>query len=139
MNKIEETLGLAEFEDEEKTAVMRVQTPVPIREKNSKKPTKQDIIDDYNYSRKTLTTVIDAGMEALNGALNSAAESGHPRAYEVASSIMSQLSNAAKDLLALSETAKKLSDIDEGDSQKPGFVGSTKELSKLLKETDEKK
>lgn len=56
---------------------------------------------DYQFARKTLYGVIERGMSALEGSLMVAKESEHPRAYEVASSIMNNISNMSKDLMLL--------------------------------------
>lgn len=64
----------------------------------------QDLIDDYKFSRKTLYGLIDRGSVALEGALIIARESEHPRAFEVASTIMKTLSEVTKDLISLQKS-----------------------------------
>lgn len=61
----------------------------------------QDAIDDYKHSRNTIYGLIERGTAALEGALMVAKESEHPRAYEVASSIMRNISDMTKDLVNL--------------------------------------
>lgn len=61
----------------------------------------QDALDDYKHSRNTIYGLIERGTSALEGALMVAKESEHPRAYEVASSIMKNISEMTKDLLEL--------------------------------------
>ena len=49
-----------------------------------KKDESDDVIKDYEYARGNLYSLIDKGQEAVNGALDLAMSSDHPRAYEVA-------------------------------------------------------
>jgi len=138
-NSIEEALDI----DGENPPVARIQISPSVRKRNTPEPKSQDFVDDYNYSRETLCTVIATGIEALNGAMNVATESQHPRAYEVASTLLGQLSSASKDLLALSEVANKIKQREEptDDSDDPNsdnyFVWSTKELNDLIENKDE--
>jgi hypothetical protein len=62
---------------------------------------KQDLVDDYKFARKTLYGLIDRGTVALERALVIAKESEHPRAIEVSSSLMKNISDITKDLLEL--------------------------------------
>jgi hypothetical protein len=90
-----------------------------------------------------LYSIIEKGQEALNGILELAQESEMPRAYEVAGQLIKNVADATDKLIDLQ---KKLKDIDEQKVKGPTnvtnalFVGSTAELSKLLKNglTDEK-
>ena len=99
--------------------------------------TKTDIDKDYEYTRGNLYSIIEKGQEAINGILELAQESEMPRAYEVAGQLIKSVSDATDKLMDLQ---KKLKDVEEEKQQKgPStvnnalFVGSTAELSKLLK------
>ena len=99
--------------------------------------TKSDIDKDYEYTRGNLYSIIEKGQEAINGILELAQESEMPRAYEVAGQLIKSVSDATDKLMDLQ---KKLKDVEEETKQKgPStvnnalFVGSTAELSKLLK------
>ena len=99
--------------------------------------TKSDIEKDYDYTRGNLYSIIEKGQEAINGILELAQESEMPRAYEVAGQLIKSVSDATDKLMDLQ---KKLKDVEEETKQKgPStvnnalFVGSTAELSKLLK------
>jgi len=102
-----------------------------------------DLKKDYKYTRGNLYSIIEKGQEALNGILELAQESEMPRAYEVAGQLIKNVADATDKLIDLQ---KKLKDIDEQKVKGPTnvtnalFVGSTAELSKLLKNglTDEK-
>ena len=92
---------------------------------------------DYEYTRGELYSLIDKGQEAVQGALEVAQESGHPRAYEVAVAAMKHVADMTD---KLADLHKKMKDLDE---EKKGpknitnnamFVGSTAELQKMLKQ-----
>lgn len=96
----------------------------------------EDIQKDYKYSRGNLYSIIEKGQEALNGILELAQDTESPRAYEVAGQLIKNVSDATDKLIDLQ---KKLKDMDEQKVKGPTnvtnalFVGSTAELSKLLK------
>jgi len=98
-----------------------------------------DLKKDYEYSRGNLYSIIEKGQEALNGILELAQESEMPRAYEVAGQLIKNVADATDKLIDLQ---KKLKDIDEQKVKGPTnvtnalFVGSTAELSKILKSSD---
>ena len=114
-------------------------TLVPIKEdqKDSQKIDANDIKKDYEYTRGNLYSLIEKGQEAINGILELAQESEMPRAYEVAGQLIKNVADATDKLMDLQ---KKLKDMEE-DKQVRGptnvtnalFVGSTAELSKILK------
>ena len=97
-----------------------------------------DIKKDYDYTRGNLYSLIEKGQEAINGILELAQESEMPRAYEVAGQLIKSVADATDKLMDLQ---KKLKDI-EGEKVSKGpttvnnalFVGSTAELSKILKQ-----
>jgi hypothetical protein len=102
---------------------------------------KVDSIDDpqkdYEYSRGQLYNLIDKGQEAISGILELAQESGHPRAYEVAGQLIKSVGDVTDKLIDLQ---KKMKDLDAPQKNGPTtvnnalFVGSTAELSKLIKQ-----
>lgn len=100
-------------------------------------PKVDDIKKDYEYTRGNLYSLIEKGQEAINGILELAQESEMPRAYEVAGQLIKNVADATDKLMDLQ---KKLKDMEE-DKQVRGptnvtnalFVGSTAELSKILK------
>ena len=106
----------------------------PVKSKIDENP---DVQKDYEYTRGELYSLIDKGQEAVNGALEVAQESGHPRAYEVAVAAMKHVSDMTD---KLADLHKKMKDLDE-DKKGPKnvtnnamFVGSTAELQKMLKQ-----
>ena len=98
-----------------------------------------DVDKDYKYTRGQLYSLIEKGQEAINGIMELAGESASPRAYEVAGQIIKSVADTTDKLM---ELQKKVKEIDE-DKQKTTnnnvtnnalFVGSTSELSKMLKD-----
>ena len=97
-----------------------------------------DIKKDYEYTRANLYSLIEKGQEAINGIMELAGEGGSPRAYEVAGQLIKSVADTTDKLIDLQ---KKLKDVEE-DSPKTTnnvtnnalFVGSTSELSKILKQ-----
>ena len=98
---------------------------------------KDDVKKDYEYTRANLYSLIEKGQEAINGILELAQESEMPRAYEVAGQLIKNVSDATDKLMDLQ---KKLKDVEEESVKGPTnvtnalFVGSTAELSKMLKQ-----
>jgi hypothetical protein len=107
--------------------------PVPL------KVEKNDIKKDYEYTRANLYSLIEKGQEAINGIMELAGESASPRAYEVAGQLIKSVADTTD---KLADLQKKLKDLEEDNGSKgPNnvtnnalFVGSTSELSKLLKQ-----
>ena len=97
-----------------------------------------DIKKDYEYTRANLYSLIEKGQEAINGIMELAGEGGSPRAYEVAGQLIKSVADTTDKLIDLQ---KKLKDVEEdtvkttnNDTNNALFVGSTTELSKLLKQ-----
>lgn len=107
--------------------------PLKIEESNS-----QDIKKDYEYTRANLYSLIEKGQEAINGIMDLAGETDSPRAYEVAGQLIKSVGDVTDKLIDLQ---KKLKDVEEESIKTTNnvtnnavFVGSTSELSKLLKQ-----
>ena len=100
------------------------------------KPNTDHISKDYEYTRGNLYSIIEKGQEAINGILDVAQGSDHPRAYEVAGQLIKSVGDTTDKLIDLQTKMKELKK-EEKDSPKTVnnalFVGSTSELSKLLK------
>ena len=73
-------------------------------EKESNDPEK-----DYEYTRENLYKLIDRGQEAIEGILELAQESEHPRAFEVAGQLIKSVGDVTDKLLDLQ---KKMKDLD---------------------------
>ena len=94
---------------------------------------------DADYSRANYYNLIEKGNEALDGILEVAKESQHPRAYEVAANMIKNLSDVTEKLMILQKQQKDLRPKEEQATQtninvdKAVFVGSTAELLRQLK------
>ena len=98
--------------------------------------TKDDIDNDYKYSRDNYYNLIDKGNEAIQGILDIANESQHPRAYEVAGNLIKQVADTVDKLQDLQGKLKTLKDVPNKTStniKQALFVGSSAELHKMLK------
>ncbi len=98
----------------------------------------EDIKKDYEYTRANLYSLIEKGQEAINGIMELAGEGGSPRAYEVAGQLIKSVGDVTDKLIDLQ---KKLKDVEDETTRTTNnvtnnavFVGSTSELSKLLKQ-----
>ena len=97
-----------------------------------------EIQKDYEYTRANLYSLIEKGQESLNGIMDLANESASPRAYEVAGQIIKSVADTTDKLM---ELQKKVKEIDEDNHKTTNnvtnnalFVGSTSDLSKMLKQ-----
>lgn len=112
--------------------------PVKTEKIEIKKDSSGDIKKDYEYTRANLYSLIEKGQEAINGIMELAGEGASPRAYEVAGQLIKNVADTTDKLIDLQ---KKLKDIEEDAPKTTNnvtnnalFVGSTTELSKLLKQ-----
>lgn len=108
---------------------------------SEKKAREGDVTKDYEYTRGQLYNLIEKGQEALNGILDVAASSDHPRAYEVAALMIKNVADTTDKLMKLQKDTKE---VKEGkDAKGPStvnntmFVGSTAELAKMLRQASE--
>ena len=97
-----------------------------------------DITKDYDYTRANLYSLIEKGQETLNGIMELAGDSASPRAFEVAGQIIKSVADTTDKLMDLQ---KKVKEVEEEKSKTTNnvtnnalFVGSTSELSKMLKQ-----
>ena len=99
----------------------------------------EKIQQDYDQSRDTYYDLIEKGRESLELMIEVARESEHPRAFEVLSGMIKNISDVNDRLMDLQ---KKTKDINKDEKQSSGttnqnlFVGSTTDLQRLLQEQD---
>ena len=112
---------------------------IPAKKETLRKdpPKKNEVEKDYEYTRANLYSIIEKGQEAINGIMEVAGESASPRAYEVAGQLIKSVADTTDKLMDLQ---KKVKDVNEDNPSKTNnvtnnalFVGSTSELSKMLK------
>ena len=96
-----------------------------------------DIEKDYEYQRENFYNLVEKGSSAIDGILELAKESEHPRTYEVAGNLIKQVAEVTEKLGDLQEKMKKLKEMPNNAPKNVTnalFVGSTAELQKMLKE-----
>ena len=124
---LNEVLGVSEPTSKE----VVVSEPIP-------KPSDDldDVDADYKYQRDNFYNLIEKGQDAIQGILNVAKESDHPRGYEVAGNLIKQVAEVTEKLGDLQEKMKKLKEVPNSAPKNVTnalFVGSTAELQKMLK------
>lgn len=105
-------------------------------------PTPVTIEDDFDQARQTLKNLISKGEAALDGMMDVAKQSDHPRAYEVTGQLIKTVAETAKDLLALQKVKKDIQGPEEkpqqiGTQNNIVFAGSTTDLIKALRNKSE--
>jgi uncharacterized protein YicC (UPF0701 family) len=98
---------------------------------------KQDLVDAYEQSKNNLQDIIEQGKDAMEEILNIAKSGQHPRAFEVYGTLLKNMVEANDRLLKMQKEMREMDGKkkDNGDTKidKAIFVGSTAELSKILK------
>ena len=99
-----------------------------------------DLTDAYQQSKENLQGIIDQGQEAMYEILEIAKAGQHPRAFEVYATLLKNMTEANDRLLKIQKDMRDISGVKKEANttniDKAIFVGSTSELSKLLKSKD---
>ena len=123
---IDEALGAVELAKSE-----------PVKKKVIPRPKENDDIEnDYKYQRENFYNLVEKGTDAIEGILEIARESEHPRTYEVAGNLIKQVAEVTEKLGDLQEKMKKLKEVPNNAPKSVTnalYVGSTAELQKMLK------
>ena len=96
-----------------------------------------DIEKDYEYQREQFYNLVDKGSKAIDGILELAKESEHPRTYEVAGNLIKQVAEVTEKLGDLQEKMRRLKEVPSNAPKSVTnalFIGSTKELQTMLKD-----
>jgi len=127
--------------------ILGVETKAPVEQKEFKPlvprmedKNKEDVDNDYKYSRENYYNLIEKGQEAIQGILDIAQEGQHPRAYEVAGQLIGQVATTVDKLQDLQKKLKDLKEVPNktnANIKNALFVGSTAELQKMLKQNNE--
>jgi hypothetical protein len=126
---MDEIFGIESPPQEIKTEIVPQKSTAPIN-------VEDDLTDDYQQSRENLQGIIDQGKEAMEDILRIARESEHPRAFEVYGTLLKNMVDANKELLNIQKQMRDMNgkkEVNNTTIDKAIFVGSTSELSKLLK------
>jgi|SRR5210317_2640996 len=129
---LSETFGMEPMEQIKQEVIPAAEQELAIAQEFVEK-----IDKDYDISRGNLKELLMKGQEALNHALEVAKQSEHPRAFEVVGNLVKQLADVNQQLMDLHQQRKKLDDPGKGSQKVTNnnaiFVGSTAELSKMIK------
>ena len=135
MSKVDEKLDeLLDIQGE----IVKVEKSLPILGKSELRG--QEQTSDYKYSREVFYSLVERGQDAIDGILDIARESEHPRVYEVAGQLINTVSETTEKLIDLQAKMKEL----DRDNTMPSrvnnnlFVGSSTELQGLLKQHAQK-
>lgn len=112
----------------------KVESKLPVEVTNALSP---DLVDDYEFCRTALRGVLERGMNALEGALQLAAETESPKAYSTAVELMSIISNTSKDLLGVHNALKQKPGVTKIEKQvnvQQNFNGDTSSIQNDSKE-----
>ena len=132
---LDNVLGVA---DPVENAMRVVSPPKPVLVPETKM-NEEDVDNDYKYQRENFYQLVERGQDAIDGILDLAKEGEHPRAYEVAGNLIKQVADDTEKLGDLQTKMKKLKEVpNQGPKSVTNalFVGSTTELTKLLKKKD---
>ena len=114
-----------------------VPTTIPKIIPNTVEVSEDDIEDDYKYQRDNFYNLVEKGSAAIDGILELAKESEHPRTYEVAGQLIKNVAEVTEKLGDLQEKMRRLKEVPSNAPKNVTnalFVGSTKELQKMLKD-----
>ena len=125
---IDEALGAVELAKSE-----------PVEKKVIPRPKEdnEDLENDYKYQRENFYNLVEKGTDAIEGILEIARESEHPRTYEVAGNLIKQVAEVTEKLGDLQEKMKKLKEVPNNAPKSVTnalYVGSTAELQKMLRD-----
>ena len=128
MNQLENNLSdIFDIVTTEKTEIVVVES----------EQTDPTVDNDFLVARKNINSLLTKGNTAIDQLLLVAKETEHPRAYEVAATLIKTLGDLNKDLLDLQKKKKELlgtnSTGNTTNIDKAVFVGSTNELVKLIR------
>ena len=129
--KVNEILGIDKPEPKKEVVKQEFKPVVPRKEDDKK----EDVDNDYKYSRENYYNLIERGQEAIEGILDIAREGQHPRAYEVAGQLIGQVAGTVDKLQDLQKKLKDLKEVPNKANtniKNALFVGSTNELQKML-------
>ena len=129
-NKIDKELGILETINSQE--ILPYEKAKDIVSSDSE----EDIDDDYRYQRENFYNLVDKGSKAIDGILELAKESEHPRTYEVAGQLIKTVSEVTEKLGDLQEKIKRLKEVPNTAPKNVTnalFVGSTAELQKIIK------
>ena len=126
VNVLDNVLGITDVVETTTSEVTLPQVKKPDEESDN----------DYKYQRENFYRLVERGQDAIDGILELAKESEHPRTYEVAGQLIKNVADVTEKLGELQLKMQKLKEVPSNAPKNVTnalFVGSTSELQKMLK------
>ena len=126
VNVLDNVLGITDVVETTTSTVTLPQVKKPDEETDN----------DYKYQRENFYRLVERGQDAIDGILELAKESEHPRSYEVAGQLIKNVADVTEKLGELQLKMQKLKEVPSNAPRNVTnalFVGSTSELQKMLK------
>ena len=126
VNVLDNVLGITDVVETATSTVTLPQVRKPDEETDN----------DYKYQRENFYRLVERGQDAIDGILELAKESEHPRSYEVAGQLIKNVADVTEKLGELQLKMQKLKEVPNNAPKNVTnalFVGSTSELQKMLK------
>ena len=126
INVLDNVLGITDVVETTTSTVTLPQVRKPDEETDN----------DYKYQRENFYRLVERGQDAIDGILELAKESEHPRSYEVAGQLIKNVADVTEKLGELQLKMQKLKEVPSNAPKNVTnalFVGSTSELQKMLK------
>ena len=125
VNVLDNVLGITDVVETSTSNVTLPEVKVP-----------KEVDNDYEYQRRKFYQLVERGQDAIDGILELAKESEHPRSYEVAGQLIKNVADVTEKLGELQLKMQKLKEVPNNAPKNVTnalFVGSTSELQKMLK------
>ena len=125
VNVLDNVLGITDVVETSTSTVTLPEVKVP-----------KEVDNDYEYQRRNFYQLVERGQDAIDGILELAKESEHPRSYEVAGQLIKNVADVTEKLGELQLKMQKLKEVPSNAPKNVTnalFVGSTSELQKMLK------
>ena len=125
INVLDNVLGITDVVETSTSNVTLPEVKVP-----------KEVDNDYEYQRRNFYQLVERGQDAIDGILELAKESEHPRSYEVAGQLIKNVADVTEKLGELQLKMQKLKEVPSNAPKNVTnalFVGSTSELQKMLK------
>ena len=124
VNVLDNVLGITDVVETATSTVTLPQVRKPDEETDN----------DYKYQRENFYRLVERGQDAIDGILELAKESEHPRSYEVAGQLIKNVADVTEKLGELQLKMQKLKEVPSNAPKNVTnalFVGSTSELQKM--------
>lgn len=116
--------------------------PMPISSVVQDEKLQKDVVEDYEFSRKTIRGLVETSAEAIESLKNLALDCEEPRSFEVLGQMLRDTAEITEKLMDLQKNRQEVdgttSKKDRSGSGHIGtqnvFVGSTSSLQKMLVE-----